>query len=54
MSYSIYLTTGQLVAGGPKGNSYTEDQAQSSVDDRNARAEQLGIEARYKVGPTKR
>lgn len=50
---SIYLTTGQLVTVGPNGKPYPDDEsAMASVDDRNQRAQKLGVSARYTiVGP---
>jgi hypothetical protein len=50
---SIYLTTGQLVTVGPDGKPYdTPDAAEASVADRNQRAKELGIKARYTTGPS--
>jgi hypothetical protein len=49
---SIYLTTGQLVTIGPDGKPYADDaSAIASVKDRNQRAQDLGVSARYVTGP---
>lgn len=50
--FSIYLLTGELAVIGPGGKPYaSEEYAQASAKDRNKRAEEMGLSARYEVGP---
>lgn len=51
MSYSIYLVSGEKVTPGPDGKPYeTEASAMADVKARNARAEKMGVSARYTHG----
>lgn len=49
--FMITTTDGTRVFAGADGKGITQAQAQSSADERNARAQKLGVEARYVAKP---